>query len=843
MKLRFVLLALAVCAVSWHVVAVIAELDLNFGNQGRVFDLVPGPTDNSVYEIAVQSDAKLIVADTDIRRYNLDGSEDLSFADGGVLTADYGVGRIIVNADDSFFLLGRQGVIGQQKVIVERYLPSGVIDTTFGSSGRGTYDFAEGFEVSARTLLPLSDGSLIVAGCATDDFEENSYYISRLFEDGELDVAFGTNGIVRDDGFLTTCVVDAVEVESDIVFYGWRVAPFAGGCGDKTDETFVLKLDRSGLPVSSFGSAGEVSFDPGCQDSPDAIKPLPSGGLFLTGSESRNFFITNRPFFGQLNADGSPDTNYGTNGVLFLDSPDSFSVRETVMDSNNQILFVGTRYSEPEPFEEERAPYVARLTLDRSGLDPTFGEAGVAAFPPPGFEAEAFGLAIAALPGGESAIGSSLAPSFDPGDDPGVGVLRRLDDEGVPVPEFGNNGELSFDGFAPAPSTARAATGRPDGSLVVVGEVGDQPFAAAYGPDGEVQTDFGDGGYTVIIPPGGNGEARAVAFDGTQGIFVGASVREPGEFFSTTLFGVFRLDTQGLPDPTFGTDGLATANVLNERAEIVYDILAVDGSVVVVGETARPGSRDRDFAMAKFTPQGVLDPSFGDSGVVLTQWNIPDYDNSTIRAIDRQSDGSLVVAGNFSFKGFDSRAAVARYTPAGQLDATFGDAGIALLDFDDEGQGIDLLVEADDSIVLLGTKLTSGNFDIVLAKLTPDGSLATAFGGQGFRAYDRNGRTDRATRLVRDNVGGGYLALADTSEGVSLLKVDAAGEPDVTFGEGGWFEENFDLVLTPPPPVDLVAHDLGQVSVIASPSAQIGIARLSGGFSDLIFEDDFQGQQ
>src|SRR5205807_8177162 len=72
------------------------------------------------------------------------------------------------------------------------------------------------------------------------------------------------------------------------------------------------------------------------------------------------------------------------------------------------------------------------------------------------------------------------------------------------------------------------------------------------------------------------------------------------------------------------------------------------------------------FALSRYTPRGSLDGSFGSGGKVLT----PFGGDTVAQAVAIQRDGSIVAAG-----GGAGYFALARYTAQGKLDPSFGSGG------------------------------------------------------------------------------------------------------------------------------------------------------------------------
>jgi uncharacterized delta-60 repeat protein len=111
---------------------------------------------------------------------------------------------------------------------------------------------------------------------------------------------------------------------------------------------------------------------------------------------------------------------------------------------------------------------------------------------------------------------------------------------------------------------------------------------------------------------------------------------------------------------------------------------------------------------------GDLDRSFGTGGKVTTDFGTPDDEVSDKMAV--QADGKPVAAG-FANEGPARDFALARYTPNGTLDATFNGSGLVTTDFaggNDIAPG--LVVQADGKLVAGGFAAGPGGFDWALAR-------------------------------------------------------------------------------------------------------------------------------
>src|SRR5262249_42495482 len=97
----------------------------------------------------------------------------------------------------------------------------------------------------------------------------------------------------------------------------------------------------------------------------------------------------------------------------------------------------------------------------------------------------------------------------------------------------------------------------------------------------------------------------------------------------------------GQLDPSFGTSGLVLTNF--GRSEAANGIaIQRDGKVVVAG-VSDAGTDGADFAVARYNPDGSLDTTFGPdhTGKVITPFG--DFDAAAGVAIQR--NGKIVVAG------------------------------------------------------------------------------------------------------------------------------------------------------------------------------------------------------
>ena len=275
----------------------------------------------------------------------------------------------------------------------------------------------------------------------------------------------------------------------------------------------------------------------------------------------------------------------------------------------------------------------------------------------------------------------------------------------------------------------------------------------------------------------------------------------------------------GDPDRTFSNDGRATANFGEGPTAVA---IQPDGKIVVVGNIL-PAVGPRDFALARFNPNGTLDSTFGKNGTLTTNFGkgngigssgATSYDDA--RAVAIQPGGKIVVAG-FSNVGnkdfFDFDFAIARYNSNGTLDRTFGGNGKVTTDFSNgsEDRAFAIAIQKDGKILVAGSSPNSpGVNDFALARYNPDGTLDKTFGGNGKVITDfSNGFEEAIAIAIQPDgkiVAAGSSTATRRSFDFALARYNPDGTLDKTFGSNGrvitYFkndsgDEAFDMALQP----------------------------------------------
>jgi uncharacterized delta-60 repeat protein len=234
---------------------------------------------------------------------------------------------------------------------------------------------------------------------------------------------------------------------------------------------------------------------------------------------------------------------------------------------NGKILVAG--FSGPEGGNIQ----VARLEAG-GALDAGFGTEGRA---PVDFGGDDFGLAMARQADGRILIAGSSSASG--------AVVARLRAKGELDPDFNGDGRVTL----PGGGTVRAVLVQPDGKIVVAGNASGSATMTVtrLNPNGSPDSSF-DGDGTATIDFGSLADLAHDAVLQPDGKIVVAGYKQDGEEVA-----VARLNPNGSPDATFGTNGKATVDF--GVAMFGNAVALQDGRIVVAGQRT---SGD-DFAVTR----------------------------------------------------------------------------------------------------------------------------------------------------------------------------------------------------------------------------------------------------
>jgi uncharacterized delta-60 repeat protein len=209
-----------------------------------------------------------------------------------------------------------------------------------------------------------------------------------------------------------------------------------------------------------------------------------------------------------------------------------------------------------------------------------------------------------------------------------------------------------------------------------------------------------------------------------------------------------------------------------------------DGSLVVVGTTGLAGSSGPVLAVARLSPAGVLDPSFGTGGVTTIPF--PGTSEARPGAVALQGDGRILVAANAQIAGDPTYGAiaVARLTEEGLLDASFGVGGMIVDPLVLPSEAHALRLVPDGRILIAGMAYET----MAVLRLLDNGALDASFGG-GLVMARFGACTAVAWDLVRREDGrllaAGGASCTASGNLLAFAQFEPEGGPDTSFDADG----------------------------------------------------------
>lgn len=270
----------------------------------------------------------------------------------------------------------------------------------------------------------------------------------------------------------------------------------------------------------------------------------------------------------------------------------------------------------------------------------------------------------------------------------------------------------------------------------------------------------------------GNGK-KAINFGGTdevQAVLVQPNGRIvlAGSGGASTVFCVARLRNNGLLDTTFGSRGKRRIDFGGEDERAFAAALQPDGKLVVVGD-----SHVQQVAITRLNANGTLDTTFSADGRKRFSWGAV----SRATGVIVLSSGKLVLGGFSGPEGGNIQAA--RLNANGALDATFGTGGIATVDLGGTEFGNAMARQANGRILIAGSSDVSGG---VVVRLRSTGVLDPDFNGGHVSipgAVTLNAVFVQPDRKIV--VAGNTVGLAQ----MTVARLMANGTPDGGFGTNG----------------------------------------------------------
>jgi uncharacterized delta-60 repeat protein len=268
--------------------------------------------------------------------------------------------------------------------------------------------------------------------------------------------------------------------------------------------------------------------------------------------------------------------------------------------------------------------------------------------------------------------------------------------------------------------------------------------------------------------------------------FAGAAIAPNGDIVVAGATGgvatILRFLPNGIPDPSFGTEGVVSLPApssffLGESFPLAMAVQA-NGEILLTYYAFNNTSTESESLLLRLTTSGQPDTTFGSGGQVPLNFPVPASWGASATEVLAQPDGKILVTGNITppFRNHSAPLTLlARYLSNGALDTTYGTNGIA-----EEVTPIDLpgslALLSGDGLLALGSE-----GGVTAAQFTSTGTLASSLTGGTIIQLGNVG--DLAFQTNGDILVGGAVAGTEgkTNTDGTVERFELNGTVDSTF--------------------------------------------------------------
>ncbi len=382
----------------------------------------------------------------------------------------------------------------------------------------------------------------------------------------------------------------------------------------QTPGTLDLSFGDNGVSLVDFGGSSNYCY---------ASDIMPDQKIVLGGKTNNS---TSDISFSRLNADGSLDVSFGSNGIItFVFGGSEDHIYDVLAQPDGKTLAIGYTCN-----GGDCNMIIVRLNVNGL-MDPTFSNDGmlIVNF---GLGYESFGMELALQDDGKIiGLGYLMDLNYDR-----RCALCRINPDGSMDASFGTNG-LVIQNFLSYDYNYTSGVALQGENIVVGGNSHDDGTdyvtLARFLPNGLLDASFGINGTVSIelnINPWLISSIGAMCMDNQNRILYGC-------YFESLLnddLAIYRFLPDGNPDNSFGDYGLSVIDL--ESDAYIHAITSQYDGKIIAG-----GGDGGNFVIVRCQENGDLDPSFGASGdgIVISEAG------SSLYSLNLQEDGLIIAAG------------------------------------------------------------------------------------------------------------------------------------------------------------------------------------------------------
>jgi uncharacterized delta-60 repeat protein len=628
-----------------------------------------------VRQVVIQSDGKILVVGdfttwdgttvNRIVRLNSDGTRDAAFTTNAGTAANGTVFSVAIQTGGKILLGGNFTTWDGGTVGRVVLLNSDGTTDTAFTTNVGT-----GSDASVFTLNVQPDGKMLLGGTFTIWNGDTVNRLVRLNSDGTRDTAFTTNtGTAADGNALSVAAQSDGKILVGGAFTTW----------DGVTVGRVVRLNSDGTRDAAFTTNTGTAAN-------NQLRSIAvqSDGKILVGGDFATWDGVTVNRIVRLNSDGTRDTAFTTNTGTGATS----TVVLVAPQSDGKILLGGV-------FTTWNGNPVNRLV--RLNSDGTFD-------PTPGANSTIFSIAV------QSDGKILLGGAFTTWNGTTVNRIVRLNSDGTRDAAFTTNAGTA------ANNIVYSIAVQTDGKILVGGA-----FTTWNGTTVNrivrLNSDgTRDAAFTTNAGTAANGTVDSIAVQSDGKILLGGNFTT---WDGTTVNRIVRLNSDGTRDTAFTTNAGTAAN-----NSVVSIAVQSDGKIVVVGRfTTWTGVTVG--RIVRLNANGTRDTAFsGNTGT-----GIGAAVSARINSTSIQSDGKILVAGNFStWNGVSGMGSLVRLNTDGTRDAAFSDNVGTGTPFQTSFEILRVTVHPSGNILVGGNMISWNGVDVGgIVRLNSDGTRDTAF--------------------------------------------------------------------------------------------------------------------
>lgn len=801
----------------------------------------------------------VMVAHTPVANATVPSPFDTSFGTNGLVVHELPLQRSESVASDIisdptgnlFALLTATAGNGAGVVSVAKFSSNGSVTSAYGTNGR-----SQGVQLGGANFALQADGKIVIAGF---QYTNNQMKIAvyRLTSTGQIDTTFGVDGAYIVPSFPgksidSSSLLLALNQSSDRIHIAFNINNLQGN----NNNFYFIALDVDGQLDYNWSNGGAEEVIPrggpvNAYSSLNNIQLLSDGSLLGIGSAMSNNGVR-AIVLTKLNSNGYLDATFDGastgNGVVFIpfaSESDAYMTASVVFQDDSLVLagLVGTYFSGPWY-------YGATKVLSDGTVDTTFGTNGFSKSTFQNDFTAALPTRIGVQPDGRYVftINSGTTSGFmrietngtfsnSPncsqclwsGANDGVqatslvvqtdgkvvvtgqhrtsknSIIRRFTSAGSADGTF-NDSNIQINAEYWSSYLNRIAP-QSDGTILGIGGASvtngysgiSRGLVFKFTSSGSLDSQFGLGGYQFLASPSDQYSVNIQDFLVLPSgkILVLGNGRDNQNNGSTSIM-LWRLNSNGTLDSSFGTNGFSITNESNIELFPIALILSSDGKFMI------PLSKGVNWVWSpwiyRYTANGALDTSFTDSQNFPGGKTPSIGDNTGFMSYATPTDGGKFFIAGATTINATTHSYLARLLPDGTLDSSFSGGYVS---WDNSAANsinyiTNTYVNSDGKVFVLGSTPSPSQTGVIV-QFNSDGSRNNSFNGTGYSiiAFRNPVQIDYSEPLdwVMDNgvftiIGGGdsnpHQYRGSNFSGVA--RVSTSGVVDNNFGTNGFVD-------------------------------------------------------